>query len=126
MPIQVVPLLERAGRRDRADGLFRSVFDRLEAVSADYPRSAHHHHNAARLAAHCGRELDKALAHARRAADLDAKNTAFLDTLAEAHFRRGETAEAVAAMKRCIELEPKVQRHRERLARLEAKAVGAE
>ena len=75
--------------------------------------------------AKCRRELDAALAHAKRAVELQPTNTASLDTLAEAHFQRGEFAEAISVMQRCAELEPDEPRHKEQLERFRKALAGA-
>ena len=51
--------------------------------------------------------------------------TRYLDTLAEVYFARGDAASAAAQIRRCIELEPQVKRHRKQLARFEAGAAPA-
>ncbi|MEN6450614.1 MAG: tetratricopeptide repeat protein [Thermoguttaceae bacterium] len=101
----IVPELQRAGRRADADALFRRAFDRQAAICRDFPRSALHHNSLAWMAACCKRELDKALVHARRAVELDPK-ASYIDTLAEVHFRRGEVDEAIRQEKRALQLDP--------------------
>jgi hypothetical protein len=81
LPLELVPLLEKAGRRADADRLFGEVFAIIQAVCADFPRSHIHHHDLARLAAGCRRRLDEGLAHANQAVALDPKNPAYLGTL---------------------------------------------
>jgi predicted Zn-dependent protease len=67
----------------------------------------------------CGRRLEDALSHAKRGVELEPSNTAILDTLAETYFRQGDRAKAVEAMKKCAELEPRVQRHRIQIKRFQ-------
>ncbi|MGD8395886.1 MAG: DUF1028 domain-containing protein [Candidatus Eiseniibacteriota bacterium] len=64
--------------------------------------------------------LDDALEAARRAVALEPDNAEILDTLAEVHFRRGETAAAIDAARRALELEPDGPYYREQLERFEA------
>jgi tetratricopeptide (TPR) repeat protein len=71
------------------------------------------------MAARLGRKLDEALAHAQRATALAPDKAAYLDTLAEVHFRRGEPQKAVELARRCIELEPEREFYREQLERFE-------
>jgi tetratricopeptide (TPR) repeat protein len=124
LAIDVVPEFERLGNKARADGLYAESMRQKDEILAKYPRSANHHNDAAWLAVNCGRDADKALAHARRAVELRPKNASYIDTLAEAQFRRGEIDEAIKAMTRCVELEPKTPRHREQLERFEAAKRG--
>ena len=51
--------------------------------------------------------LDEALVAAERAVALSPEDSNILDTLAEVHFRRGEVQQAIAVMKRALELSPK-------------------
>jgi tetratricopeptide (TPR) repeat protein len=120
LPINVVPELERRGMKARADELYGESKHAVEAVLAKYPDSANDHNNLAWLQVNCGRELDDAMSHARRAVELKPKNAAYLDTLAEVQYRRGEFDEAIKTMKRCQELQPGVPRHREQIDRFEA------
>jgi tetratricopeptide (TPR) repeat protein len=106
LPIDLVPQLDKLGRKPEADNLFHRVFSLHEAVCSDYPRAAGHHNQAAWLPARCRRQLDKGLEHARRAVELAPDNPTYLDTLAEVHFQRGDTDRAVELAKRCVELEP--------------------
>ncbi|MFB3891814.1 MAG: hypothetical protein ACE15C_07300 [Phycisphaerae bacterium] len=104
--LQIVPALDRAGRKRDADGLFDLMFARL-AKNADAMGAAQLANAAAWAAALCGRQLDKALGYARKACELDPKSTDFLDTLAEVHFRAGRTKDAIDIMARCVQMEPK-------------------
>ena len=90
-----------------------------------YPKSGPLPNLYAGAAATCRRELDVALAHAKRAVELQPTNTASLDTLAEAHFQREEIADAISVMQRCAELEPADSRHKEQLERFRAALAAA-
>jgi tetratricopeptide (TPR) repeat protein len=120
----VVPELEKAGRKAEADALFQRAAALHEDLCREFPRSAGHHNDLAWLAASLDRELDKALAHARRAVELEPDRAAYLDTLAEVHFRRGDRDEAARLMKRCIELDPKNDYFRKQLDRFQATTTG--
>ena len=107
-----------AGPRERRLGeSYARVSERYAKLCETYPQSGPLHNLYAWAAAKCRRQLDAALAHARRAVELQPTNTASIDTLAEAHFQRGEFAEAIVAMARCAELEPNERRHKEQLER---------
>lgn len=120
LPIHLVPGLEKLGHKKEADQLFERVAAFRDKLCTDYPRSSLDHNDLAWLLARCRRQLDKALAHAQKAVELEDRNVAYLDTLAEVHFQRGEKDKAIAAIKKCIELEPKNERHRKQLERIEA------
>lgn len=122
--IALVTALDKAGHRAEADDLFARWTGVYRGVLKDFPDSGPAHNMLAWAQAKCGRELDDALAHARRAVELEPDHTASLDTLAETHFRRGETAQAIETMARCVELEPDDKRHREKLEQFRA-AAGA-
>jgi tetratricopeptide (TPR) repeat protein len=114
-----VPDLDKLGRKKEADELFAGAWAGYEKLCGEFPQSAWGHNAAAWLAANCKRELDAALAHAKKAVELEPATPGYRDTLAEVHFRRGEKAEAVAAMKKCLELEPKNGYYRKQLERFE-------
>lgn len=118
--IDLVPDLEKRGYRQDADSLFTRTLARQQALCEKFPDSANQHNQYAWLAAECRRDLDKALDHARRAVELAPDHAAYVDTLAETYFQRGELEKAVEQMKRCVELEPDVRRHRMQLEKFQA------
>lgn len=117
--INIVPLLEKAGRKDDADAIFASVYQINEQVCRDFPRSAYHHNRTAWLAARCRRRLGDALAHAERAVELKPDNAAYLDTLAEVHLADKKYEQAIRLMRRCVEMAPDQELFRTRLAEFE-------
>ena len=122
--IAFVNELDQLGKKPEADGLFRRHAAPYRALCEAHPDSAQAHNQLAWAAAKCKRELDDALAHARRAVELDPDSTACLDTLAETHFQRGEVQKAIEVMNRCVEMEPKDKRHQEQLARFNKALTG--
>ena len=106
-PIHFVPDLEKHGRKKEADEVFGQVFRHYDQVCRAYPKSAQHHNSLAWLAVCCRRQLDAALEHARKAVELAPDTASYLDTLAEIHYQRGDKAEALRLMKKCIELDPR-------------------
>jgi len=119
LAMDMVPKLDELGEKDHADALFDRVFAALREICEDFPQSPTWRNNAAWMAARCNRKLDEALAHAQRATALAPDKAAYLDTLAEVHFRRGEPEKAVELARRCIELEPEREFYREQLERFE-------
>ncbi len=119
LALELVPRLEEAGRRPEADRLFAKVFATNGAVCGDFPRSAPHHHDLARLAAGCCRRLDAGLKHAERAVAVDPNNPAYIGTLAEIHFQRGNRRQAIELVKRCVELAPRQGQYRRQLERFQ-------
>ena len=93
----------------------------MRRSAAIFPAAALYHNDLAWLAANLDRDLDKALAHAQRAVELEPQSAGILDTLAEVHFRRGNRAEAVRLAKRCLEMEPDGEHYKKQLARFEGK-----
>lgn len=73
-----------------------------------------------------GLHLDRAHELSLRAVKSDADNVVYLDTYAEILFRRGRTDQAIAMMRRCLDLEPEDGEHYEylrgQMARFEAAA----
>lgn len=103
----IVMEFDRLGRRDDADRVFRTTYDRLAAIARDYPRSAEFRNRAAWFAARCNRRLDDALTLAQEAVRLRPIAGAYLDTLAEVYFRRGDRAQAIAWSTQAVKLDPK-------------------
>lgn len=118
--IAFVPALAGRGQAREADALFERTFGSWRELCKAYPRSAPFHNAVGWLGARCRRQLDTALEHARQAVRLAPDQAGYLDTLAEAHFQRGESAEAVRLMRRCIELAPDRAYYRNQLKRFEA------
>jgi tetratricopeptide (TPR) repeat protein len=120
VPIALVPELEKRGRKKEAEELFRRCFQFHEALCRDYPRSAAEHNSLAWLAACCRRELDKALEHTLKAVELSPSSPGYLDTLGEVYFQRGDKDKALAAARKCLEMDPKNAYYRKQLKRIEA------
>jgi tetratricopeptide (TPR) repeat protein len=118
--IAFVPALARRGLTREADELFDRTFASWRSLCKQYPRCARFHNGLGWLGARCRRQLDAALEHGRQAVRLAPDNAGYLDTLAEVHFQRGENAEAVRLMRRCIELAPGRDYYQRQLKRFEA------
>src|SRR5262249_4329709 len=102
--IEVVRALDRANRKAHADRLCAEVRRQYRESCKAFPRSAWAHNQAAWLAARCGRQLNQALEHARKAVELEPERRNYLSTLAEVHFQRGERPAAMRLIRRCLEL----------------------
>jgi len=120
LALELIPALERAGLKARADAVFGKVFDLHEKKIRDWPRSSLFRNNVVWLATLCRRRLDAALKHATEAVKLKPDDALHINALAEVHFLRGNQAEAVKLMKRCIELDPESEYHRKQLKRFES------
>jgi len=113
--------LRKHGAAGEADAIYLRMLQQHEAFCRDFPKSSTFHNDLAWLAANLDRDLDKALAHAERAVELEPQSAGILDTLAEVQFRRGDRAEAVRLARRCREMDPEGAHYKKQLARFEAK-----
>jgi hypothetical protein len=87
----------------------------FEDLIREFPQSPYFENNLAWMLAKTGGDLDNALAHATRAAQLDSQSAAIADTLAEVYFHRHELKKAVDAMQKCVALAPDQPREKKRL-----------
>ena len=118
--IDLVNALDDAGDRPRADKFYADQTAQYRELIKTYPNSGPLHNQLAWAEVMCHRELDDALVNARRAVELEPASTASMDTLAEVYFARRDPALAAAQMQKCVELEPRVERHHKQLARFQA------
>ena len=65
--IDIVPDLEKLGRKKEADAMFAECFATQQELCVRFPDSANQHNQIAWLAAKCNRELDSGLQHAKSA-----------------------------------------------------------
>ncbi len=120
MPCLAVGALEKADRKKEADELFNRCRELHEAQCRDYPNSAHEHNALAWLSVCCRRDLAKAQNHAEKAVSLAPQSAGYQDTLSEVFFQRGDKVKALAAARRCAELEPGVEYYKRQIKRIEA------
>jgi tetratricopeptide (TPR) repeat protein len=123
--IELVQAFEKAGHKAEADAIFEPGVSIYRHLCEDFPASGPAHNELAWADGRCRRNLDEALAHAKRSVELDPDNAESVDTLAEVHFGRGELAEAITAAQRCVELNPKFPHYREQLEKLKAAGAGS-
>ncbi|MDA1013725.1 MAG: hypothetical protein O3A00_04630 [Planctomycetota bacterium] len=109
--------LQKAGRQEFADELFKGVEQANRHVIETFPNSPLQFNNLAWMMARTDHNVAAALPLAQRAVELRPKSGAYLDTLAEVHFRLGNRDEAIRFCKRAIEVEPESEHHREQLKR---------
>jgi tetratricopeptide (TPR) repeat protein len=117
--IGVIRLADATGATKQADQLFAMGHDTYVKLCQDYPDSGGMHNQLAWAEARCRRNLDDALAQAKRAVELDPDNTASIDTLAETYYQRHEFQNAIDTIQKCITLEPDESHHRKQLARFQ-------
>lgn len=101
-------------RRERS-----MVGEMLEEALAGDSEDADYLNNLAWFCATGDVFLEQALEAASRAAELEPGAAYILDTLAEVHFRLGNTQEAVSTIKRAIDLDPESAYYREQLERFQ-------
>lgn len=89
------------------DEAFERLWRNLDARIAGYPQSDNTRNSAAWLAARANRRLDQAEAHLAKALETYPRQAAYLDTMAEVHFARGDRAKALEFSHRSIEEEGK-------------------
>ena len=84
------PQLRKNGLKREHDRWFRETWQQLEHALAEYPDSTNTLNTAAWFAARSLRKLDQAEKLVRRALSQQPEQAAYLDTLAEIHFARGD------------------------------------
>ena len=120
LAINLVPDLDRKGRKADADALFESSLAPYAEILKAYPRSPWALNQTAWISACCHRRLDEGLKDVRKALELDPDNSAYLDTHAEILFQSGKKAEAIVAQKKAIKLAPDRKYFVKQLKRIEA------
>jgi tetratricopeptide (TPR) repeat protein len=120
LAIYLLPDLEKQGHKKEAAELFDKVWAVHDALCKDHPDSAWAHNNLAWLSVRCRCNLDKGLKHSKIAVELSPDNAGYLDTLAEAHFQKGDKDRAIELIKKCISLDPKYAYFGRQLKRIEA------
>jgi tetratricopeptide (TPR) repeat protein len=111
------PLLKAAGRDADAQALFERAYDDLKLVLKGDPADPEVNNNLAWLCARCGEKLPEALEMSQRAVEAEPDNGAYVDTLAEVHFRMGNSAQAAALEERAVKFRPTDQFMRTQLER---------
>ncbi len=120
---ELIPELVARGREEDAQRLFEAAYQLFKVSLEQAPQEAEPMNNLAWLCARAGRRLDEALRLASRAVELEPDNAAYLDTLAEVHFARGEAARAVELEQQALRLRPGDPFMQRQLARFRAGAA---
>jgi tetratricopeptide (TPR) repeat protein len=115
----IFPVLQKCATTAEIDAMFDGMYARREASLKNSIAPARDRNDLAWFCAIRGRHLDDALRLATEAVAMDPNEPAYIDTLAEAHFRRGEVDEAIRLELRAIELKPDLPILKEQLARFQ-------
>lgn len=105
-PTLVIPRLDRLGKTKAADEIFARTLAAQRQLIERAPASADAHNNIAWLCAVARRQLDEALGWSQKANELATNNPAYLDTLAEIYFQKGDRAKALELIEQAIALDP--------------------
>ncbi len=100
------PAMRSAGLVEMHDAAFGKCWDRLSAVIARYPDGENARNSAAWLASRANRRLKEAEEHAAHALEISPRQAAYLDTMAEVHFVRGDREKALEYSARGLREEP--------------------
>ena len=111
------PALRKVGLIKEHDEWFKISWDRMAAVIAKFPGSDNTRNTAAWLASRAQRNLAEAQQEEEKALALNPDQYAYLDTMAEIQFAKGNRAKAVEWSKRAVNfmpLDPQLRRQQER------------
>jgi tetratricopeptide (TPR) repeat protein len=89
------PALREAGLLKQHDSWFRESWKQFEVVIRRFPDADNVRNTAAWFASRAMRELDAAERHVRKALELNPRQSAYLDTMAEIQFAKGQRAKAL-------------------------------
>ena len=100
------PSLRKAGLIEEHDEWFTRTWDLMEKVIATYPKSDNTRNTAAWFAARALRKLDEAEKHLLTALAANPNQSAYLDTMAEINFAKGNRDKALEWSKLAINFLP--------------------
>lgn len=98
--------MREAGLVKQHDAAFNRLWENLVKRIARYPDSDNTRNSAAWLASRANRHLDEAEDYLEKAIDNNPRQAAYLDTMAEVHFARGDREKAVDFSSRGLKEEP--------------------
>ena len=97
------PILRKAGVTRQYNQWFEASFQHLEAACKAFPKAHNSHNTTAWLAARAMRRLDDALRHSQKATSLRPTQGAYLDTMAEIWFAKGNRKKAIKWSNKAID-----------------------
>jgi hypothetical protein len=100
------PALRKAGLMKEHDAWFEESWTRMLAICEKFPNSDKSLNTTAWLASRAQRNLDEAEKLEMRAMELAPNHAAYLDTMAEIHFAKGNRAKAVEFSTRALNFHP--------------------
>jgi len=118
--IRYAELYDEQGKKAMADRERKIVGQMLKRALDRGTEDADFLNNLAWFCATGNIFLDEALEAAERAVALEPEAAYIIDTLAEVHFRLGNTEDAISTIKRAIELDPESSYYKEQLERFES------
>jgi len=125
--LDVLPTLEDPSLAITDKATIDTYFDRVYGKAVDrmnqHPNDPLWKNDLAWLCARSGRRLDEALKLATAAVAAKPEEAAFLDTLAEAKFRTGSPAEALALEEKAVKLDPDLPFMHEQVERFKKAAA---
>lgn len=111
------PALRRAGLLKEHDEWFRDSWTRMEKIIASYPQSDNTRNTAAWFASRALRKLDEAENLLLKALDANPEQPAYLDTMAEIQFAKGNREKALEWSRIAVNFlpdDPQLRRQQER------------
>ena len=102
---------------EQHDKWFEISWNRVNDVIAEYPTSDNSRNTAGWLASRARRHLPEAEKHLQEALALSPRQSAYLDTMAEIQFAKGDRAKALEWSQRAVNfmpLDPMLRRQQER------------
>ncbi len=103
---ELLPMLEEVGQVELAYEYFQKTRALALEACELFPKSAMAHNNLAWLDARSRRNLDEAMRHAQQAVNLLPDTAAYMDTMAEVHFAKGDREKALDWSARAVKLTP--------------------
>jgi tetratricopeptide (TPR) repeat protein len=111
------PAIRKMGLIKEHDEWFKISWDRMSAVIAQFPNSDNTCNTAGWLASRAQRNLDQAEALQKKALAINPDQPAYLDTLAEVYFAKGQREKALEWSNRAVNFKPDDPQIRRQLLR---------